>query len=182
MQNECRWFVLFRSHNSSSPSPGRGFFVPGFTSGDSVQMMSLSDVMDAAKGLTNMYLAHEIAVDKDFMVQDLKPKEEDPIQSQVKEIVHKAFWDLLDQQLKEDPPCFDQALVLLTEVKEGILALLVPQQKRLIDNIKGKLDIELIRQQAENGVLNFQVSQTLHQLMCRFYPFVGMNYRITLAT
>ena len=31
--------------------------------------MSLRDVMDAAKGLTNMYLAHEIAVDKDFMLQ-----------------------------------------------------------------------------------------------------------------
>ena len=36
--------------------------------------MSLSEVMDAAKGISNMYLAHEIAVDKDFMLQDLKPK------------------------------------------------------------------------------------------------------------
>ena len=37
-------------------------------------MMSLSDVMDAAKGLTNMYLAHEIAVDKNFMLQDLRDR------------------------------------------------------------------------------------------------------------
>ena len=35
--------------------------------------MSLRDVMDAAKGLTNMYLAHEIAVDKDFMLQVIHP-------------------------------------------------------------------------------------------------------------
>ena len=67
-----------RSTNSSSPhsaSPGRGFFIPGFNNlqpeGASGQQakMSLRDVMDAAKGLTNMYLAHEIAVDKDFMLQ-----------------------------------------------------------------------------------------------------------------
>ena len=45
-------------------------------------MMSLSEVMDAAKGITNMYLAHEIAVNKDFMLQDLK-QPENPIEKQV---------------------------------------------------------------------------------------------------
>merc|ERR1712213_87199 len=56
-----------RSHNSS-PSPGRGFFVPGYESnpGSTHKMMSLSELMDAARGVTNMFLAHEIAVDKDF--------------------------------------------------------------------------------------------------------------------
>ena len=117
-------------------------------------MMSLNDVMDAAKGISNMYLAHEIAVDKDFMIQDLKPKES-PMQEQIKEIVHRAFWDVLDEQLKEDPPNFTQALVLIQEVKDGILGLLVPQQKRIIESINGKLDLDLISQQADNGVLNF---------------------------
>ena len=62
-----------RSHNSS-PSPGRGFFVPGFESpqnGAGHKMMSLNELMDAAKGVTNMYLAHEIAVDKDFMLDKI---------------------------------------------------------------------------------------------------------------
>jgi len=152
-----------RSTNSSSPSasPGRGFFIPGFNNlqpeGASQAKMSLRDVMDAAKGLTNMYLAHEIAVDKDFMLQDLKPKEEAAsLETEVKKIVHKAFWDLLEEQLKEDPPNFQQAISLLTEIKEGILGLLVPQQKRLIESINGKLDVELVSQQAENGVLDFQ--------------------------
>ena len=117
-------------------------------------MMSLSDVMDAAKGLTNMYLAHEIAVDKDFMLQDLK-RAETPLEAQVKAVVHRAFWDVLDSQLKADPPVYTQALVLLQEVKDGVLNLLVPQQKRLIESIEGKLDLELIRQQAENDCLDF---------------------------
>ena len=55
-----------RSHNSASPSPGRGFYVPGF---EDHSAMSLTEVMDTARGITNMYLAHEIAVDKDFMLK-----------------------------------------------------------------------------------------------------------------
>ncbi len=64
--------------------------MPGFDLGGASgsKMMSLSEVMDAARGLTNMYLAHEIAVDKDFMLQDLK-RPENPIEAQVKEVVHR---------------------------------------------------------------------------------------------
>ena len=52
---------------------------------------------------------------------------------------------------------YTQALVLLKDVKEGILGLLVPQQKRTIDSINERLDLDLVKQQAENGVLDFQV-------------------------
>ncbi len=53
-------------------------------------MMSLSELMDAARGVTNMYLAHEIAVDKDFMLEKLKPEEEPgSMAAQVKDIVHR---------------------------------------------------------------------------------------------
>ena len=56
-----------RSHNSS-PSPGRGFFVPGADPGSNThKMMSLSELMDAARGVTNMFLAHEIAVSYFFI-------------------------------------------------------------------------------------------------------------------
>ena len=58
-----------RSHHSS-PSPGRGFFVPGYNNTDgAANAMSMAELMDASKGLTNMALAHEIAVDKDFTLQ-----------------------------------------------------------------------------------------------------------------
>lgn len=80
-----------RSHNSS-PSPGRGFFVPGFDEGVGGKQMSLSEVMDAAKGISNMYLAHEIAVNKDFMLHDLK-KEEHPMEQQV------CLWPFTRSQL-----------------------------------------------------------------------------------
>ena len=55
--------------------PGRGFFVPGF-SREGEKSMSLTELMDASKGLTNMALAHEIAVDKDFSLQKIQPANE----------------------------------------------------------------------------------------------------------
>ena len=72
-------------------------------------MMSISELMDTARGVTNMYLAHEIAVDKDFMLEKLKPDvQPGSMEEQVKTIVHQAFWDVLASELSEEPPIFNQ--------------------------------------------------------------------------
>ena len=42
------------------------------------------------------------------------------IEKQVREVMHKAFWDALEAKLNEDPPDFSHALVLIEEVKEVI--------------------------------------------------------------
>lgn len=160
-----------RSHNSS-PSPGRGFFVPGFENGGGFKMMSLSELMDAAKGVTNMYLAHEIAVDRNFTLDKLKQEEQQgddgedggrqrvssptSVEAQIRKVVHQAFWDALEAELQEEPvPCYNQALSLLTEVRDSLCRLLMPSQHRIRQDIVERLDVDLIRQQAENGVLNF---------------------------
>merc|ERR1712106_1035838 len=93
-----------RSRSSFSPSPGRGFFVPGFPEGSKNKSMTLAELMDSSKGLTNMALAHEIAVDKDFSLQKIQPASE--VEKQVKEVMQRAFWDLLSEQLTADPPKF----------------------------------------------------------------------------
>lgn len=74
----------------------------------------------------------------------------------IKETIHKAFWDILDEELKESPPKFNQALVLLEEVKTNLLDLLLPQHSRLLQKIEGVLDMDLIKQQAEKGILHEQ--------------------------
>ena len=54
-------------------------------------MMSMSELMDSARGVTNMYLAHEIAVDKDFMLEKLKPEvQPGSMEEQVKAIEDHA--------------------------------------------------------------------------------------------
>lgn len=160
-----------RSHNSSSPSPGRGFFVPGFdnnpSSSGGFKMMSLNELMDAAHGVSNMYLAHEIAVDKDFMLEKLKP-EESEMEIQVKKIVHQAFWDVLKMELSEDPPLFNRALSLLEDVRTALVGLLLPSQHRIKDGIMERLDLDLIAQQASNGVLDvFSYSTYVLDLMSK---------------
>ena len=146
-----------RSHNSS-PSPGRGFFVPGFQDGAGHKMMSMGELMDAAKGVTNMYLAHEIAVDKDFHLEKVNNNEEEDqtFEGHIRKIVHQAFWDVLAAELSEDPPVFNQALNLLDEVRSGLCNMLMPNQHRIKQGIMERLDLDLIKQQAENGTLNFQ--------------------------
>lgn len=37
---------------------------------------------------------------------------------QVKDTMHKAFWELLREQLKSDPPEYSQAMILLAEIQE----------------------------------------------------------------
>ena len=56
--------------------------MPGF-SREGEKSMSLTELMDASKGLTNMALAHEIAVDKDFSLQKIQPANE--VEKQVRE-------------------------------------------------------------------------------------------------
>jgi len=42
------------------------------------------------------------------------------LEGQIKEVMHKAFWDSLAESLREDPPNYTHALVLLKEVKEVV--------------------------------------------------------------
>jgi len=71
-------------------------------------------------------------------------------------MVHKAFWDLLRQQLEREPPSFDQAIRLLGEIKEDFPQLLSTKNASLLGRVNAALDETLIRQQAERGVLDFR--------------------------
>jgi len=116
--------------------------------------MTTAELMDASKGITNMALAHEIAVDKDFQLTKISP--ENSVESTVKEIMQRAFWDILKEQLEADPPVYDQAMVLLTEVKSMLLTLLLPQHGKLKEKIDEVLDTDLIQQQIDANTLEFE--------------------------
>ncbi|XP_023617603.1 T-complex protein 11-like protein 1 isoform X2 [Myotis lucifugus] len=117
------------------------------------RFVTVEELLETAKGVTNMALAHEIVVNGDFQI---KPVElpEDSLEKKVKEIVHKAFWDCLSVQLSEDPPTYDHAIKLLGEIKETLFSFLLPGHTRLRNQITEVLDLELIKQEAENGALD----------------------------
>ncbi|KAA8590568.1 T-complex protein 11-like protein 1 [Etheostoma spectabile] len=120
---------------------------------------SVEELMETAKGVTNMALAHEIMVNAAFQVKPAEPPE-GSLERKVKEIVHKAFWDCLEAQLKENPPTYEHSIKLLAEIKETLLSFLLPGHGRLRSRIDEVLDLPLIQQQAENGALD--ISQLSH--------------------
>ncbi|XP_028586186.2 T-complex protein 11-like protein 1 [Podarcis muralis] len=133
----------------NTPSPSRG----NTPQASPPQFVSVEELMETAKGVTNMVLAHEIVVNGGFQI---KPAElpENSLERRVRDIVHKAFWDCLETQLKEDPPSYDHAIKLVGEIKETLLSFLLPGHTRLRNQITEALDLELIKQEAENGALD----------------------------
>ncbi|XP_048765926.2 T-complex protein 11-like protein 1 isoform X2 [Ostrea edulis] len=117
------------------------------------KFLSFEQLMEAANGVKNMALAHEIAVNTDFKLEEFQPPD-DSIEKQVKETVRRAFWDAFQEKLNEDPPDFMHALVLIQEVKENIVMLLLPQHVRFRAQINEVLDIDLIRQKLENDAFD----------------------------
>lgn len=144
-----------------TPSPHRG----NTPQASPPRFVSLEELMETAKGVTNMALAHEIMVNQAFQV---KPTElpEGSLERRVKDIMHKAFWDCLESQLSEDPPSYDHAIKLLAEIKETLLSFLLPGHGRLQSRIEEVLDLPLIQQQAEKGTLDIgQLSQFVVGMM-----------------
>uniref|UniRef100_A0A4W5KHA9 T-complex 11, testis-specific-like 1 n=1 Tax=Hucho hucho TaxID=62062 RepID=A0A4W5KHA9_9TELE len=104
------------------------------------RFVSVEELMETAKGLTNMALPHEIVVNTDFQVKPSEP-------------------DLLETQLSENPPSYDNAIKLLAEIKEirqrrTLLSFLLPGHGWLRVQIEEVLDLSLIQQKAENGALD----------------------------
>ncbi|KAK2841851.1 hypothetical protein Q5P01_012051 [Channa striata] len=146
---------------ANTPSPHRG----NTPQASPPRFVSVEELMETAKGVTNMALAHEIMVNQAFQV---KPQElpEGSLERRVKEIMHKAFWDCLEAQLKEDPPSYGHAIKLLAEIKETLLSFLLPGHGRLRSHIEEVLDLPLIQQQAENGALDIsRLSQFIVGMM-----------------
>ncbi|KAJ8002797.1 hypothetical protein DPEC_G00162700 [Dallia pectoralis] len=119
------------------------------------RFVSVEELMETAKGVTNMALAHEIVVNKDFQLKPSEPAE-GSLEKRVKEIMLKAFWDVLEAQLSETPPSYNHAIKLLVEIKETLLSFLLPGHGRLRGEIEEVLDLSLIQQEAENRALDIE--------------------------
>ncbi|XP_035518762.1 T-complex protein 11-like protein 1 [Morone saxatilis] len=114
---------------------------------------SLSSLMELENCVSNLSLAHEIVVNRDFCFKPQSPPT-DSLEGRVTEIVHRAFWDSLQEQLNGDPPNYNHAVILLQEVKSMLLSLLLPGHVRLRSQLDEVLDMELIQQEVNHGALD----------------------------
>ncbi|KAM7299662.1 T-complex protein 11-like protein 1 [Ixodes scapularis] len=139
----------------------------GFVPESPPRFVSLEQIMTTANGVTNMMLAHEIVMDDTFKLKKQEYPEKS-LEHEVKKILHQAFWQVLEDQLAESPPNYDQAMQLLQEAKETLLGLLLPHNTSLRAEIMEGLDVALVRQQAEHGTLDFgYYARLLISLMAR---------------
>lgn len=114
---------------------------------------SLSSLMELENCVSNLSLAHEIAVNRDFCFKPRSPPP-DSLEGRVTQIVHRAFWDGLQEQLHSDPPNYNHAVILLQEVKTMLQSLLLPGHVRLRAQMDEVLDMELIQQEVDHGALD----------------------------
>lgn len=118
------------------------------------KVMSMDEVIEMAKNLEDMQMAHEIAINPEFRLQPFEPPA-DSLERRVKDMIHQAFWDVLRQQLNEKPPCYDKVIVLLADVKEYFEHIFLSNNKKILEHICEVLDASLIKQQAEQGCIDF---------------------------
>ncbi|XP_041812183.1 T-complex protein 11-like protein 1 [Chelmon rostratus] len=114
---------------------------------------SLSSLMELENCVSNLSLAHEIVVNTDFCFKPRSPPP-DSLEGRVTEIVHRAFWDSLQEELHSDPPNYNHAVILLQEVKTMLQSLLLPGHVRLRAQMDEVLDMELIQQEVDHGALD----------------------------
>ncbi|KAJ7329050.1 hypothetical protein JRQ81_015224 [Phrynocephalus forsythii] len=119
------------------------------------KVVTFDEMMAAARNLSNLTLAHEIAVNENFHLECIEHPP-NSLPGKVKQIVHQAFWDRLEEDLNEDPPEYEHAIKLFEEIKEILLSFLNPGANRMRSQICEVLDIDLIRQQAEHNAVDIQ--------------------------
>ncbi|XP_061628366.1 T-complex protein 11-like protein 1 isoform X1 [Phyllopteryx taeniolatus] len=134
----------------TNASPPRGASAP---QASPPRFVSVDELLETAKGVNNMALAHEIMVNQSFQVKQSELPE-GSLERRVKEIVHQAFWDFLEAQLKEDPPQYSHVIQQLAEIKETLLSFLLPGHGHIRSRIEEVLDLTLIQQQAEKRALD----------------------------
>ncbi|XP_051890922.1 T-complex protein 11-like protein 1 [Pristis pectinata] len=137
--------------NDSSSMPN--LCKPSISCSSPPRLVSVTEVLETARNVSNMAIAHEVVINSNFQIQQ-QESPQNSLERRVKEIMHQAFWDSLQTQLNETPPQYSQAIRLLQEVKESLLSLLLPGHTRLRSQIGEVLDIELIQQQANHNALD----------------------------
>ncbi|XP_041820039.1 T-complex protein 11-like protein 2 [Chelmon rostratus] len=119
------------------------------------KILTFDEVMKSARDLSSLMIAHEITVNRNFHLEPHSPPQ-DSIWKIVRDNVHKAFWDILESELNDDPPEYGQAIRLLEEIREILLSFLNSGANRMRTQIMEVLDMDLIRQQADNDAVDIQ--------------------------
>ncbi|KAK0142969.1 T-complex protein 11-like protein 1 [Merluccius polli] len=122
--------------------------------------ITLDDMMSSAKDLSNLTLAHEIIVNQDFHVEPPKLAQ-NSLEKLVRDTVHRAYWDILASELKDDLPKYEHAIKLLEEIKEEYDVLM--NDSRNVQNVQEAMENDFALLVEEFRSLNREVTDLLSE-------------------
>ncbi|XP_022669979.1 T-complex protein 11-like protein 1 isoform X2 [Varroa jacobsoni] len=100
-----------------------------------------------------MRLAHEIAVNADFKLEQRKdlPGGTNSAYAAIHQNMLKAYWDIIQEDICKDPPVLDMVLKLCADIRQMLLELLLPHQNAMRGKIEDLFDIDLVKQRCEQA-------------------------------
>lgn len=101
-------------------------------------MDQFKEFQQVSDELANMAIAHEIALDPEFSVEQLKEKSSTQLTKTVEEIATKAFYDSLRAKLEQQPPNYTPFFSLYAELKDLAADAITPQTAGLFQNFDPK--------------------------------------------
>jgi len=110
---------------------------------------------NTAEVVANMALAHEMIMNDNFQLKSINDAS-NSLEKRIHDVMHKAFWDVLEEEIKSEPPQFKHAFDLLIEMKTLILEML-PKSKgadSMRKEIEEVLDAELLKQQIDHDAFD----------------------------
>lgn len=110
------------------------------------------EVTEAGRDLFDLKLVHEIVVGN--VHAELNDGPQNSIWKLVRDNLYKSYWDKLEAELNGDPPEYQHAIKLVEDIRTILLSFLNPGANRMRTQIMEVLDMDLIRQQADNGALD----------------------------
>ncbi|KAE9552275.1 hypothetical protein FO519_004521 [Halicephalobus sp. NKZ332] len=132
-------------------SPAAGSLPLWIAGASPVKFFTIDELLKVNSTLEKMVLAHEIAVDPSFSIDKL-PK--DPLEEQVKKVMHDAFWKKLEEDFSKNPPDYQQVFPLIVDLKEMMMSLLNEQQVNFRELIEDGLNLPVIKQNIEKNIFD----------------------------
>jgi hypothetical protein len=74
---------------------------------------------------------------------------DESLRKHIQDTLYKVYWDILDKELKTEPPIFDQLIKILSEIRD-LLCEFVPNNPTIQEEIRDKIDPDLIRNMVEH--------------------------------
>lgn len=98
---------------------------------------------------------------------------DDSLKQHIQDTLYQAYWDILKKELDSEPPVFNQLLIILSEIRD-LFCKFVPNRQDIQQEIKDKIDPDLIKNMAEHNAFDddnlYNLAMYMISLVQQFQP------------